>query len=77
MSYQSAQTELRAARAESSAAGLRVELCSIRARLAELQDQHEPLASECGDRSEGYDEKRRLMYRAAFYAVIGRWPDDG
>jgi hypothetical protein len=55
----------------------------MRERLAELKSQHEPLATMARDISgenclhEDYMKTRAAMYAAAFYAVVGRMPQEG
>jgi hypothetical protein len=61
----------RAALAEYNAASRGLELARIKRRLAELKDQHEPLDGK----SDGCQRTRELMYAAAFYVVVGRWPE--
>ena len=73
MSYQRASIEVNWKRAECEAASARYKLAQIRKRLAELEDQHEPLQSV----SNGDPFLRQKMCAAAFYAVIGRWPEEG
>ncbi len=65
-----AQQKTKTAVAETNYARASVDLCQIRERLAEMKSQHEPLHSKSGEDR----DIRRLMYNAAFYAVVGRWP---
>lgn len=48
------------------------ELCMIKERLAEIKSQYEPLHTMSGNNP----AVRALMYAAAFYVVVGRWPKD-
>lgn len=48
-----------------------LEVAQIKERMAELANQHEPLAS----RTESREERKRTI-AAVFYAVYGRWPKD-
>lgn len=70
-SYFYQQEVERTAYANYNAASCQLNLAKIKRRLAELKDQHEPL----NEKSEGCRKTRDLMYAAAFYAVVGRWPE--
>ena len=71
MSYFYAQEVERTAYANYNAASRQLDLAKIRTRLNELKDQHEPLNSKSG----GCPKTRKLMHAAAYYAVVGRWPE--
>lgn len=70
--YQRAQAEKRAAYEHYCHAGAVLENALIRERLAEIKNQHEPLA---GLLSRSMSERDRL-YASAFYVVVGRMPQD-
>ena len=70
MRYRIALEETNGARHQRDYAGAHLDLCQIRERLAEIESQHEPLASLL-DAKMG--ERERLC-AAAFYVVIGRMP---
>lgn len=70
--YEKAQAEREAASALYEYAGVALELTGIRARLAEIKSQHEPLA---GLLSLPISERDR-MYAAAFFVVVGRMPEN-
>jgi len=52
-------------------AGQKLELASIKERLAEIESQHEPIATLL---TEKLSERDRLC-AIAFYVVIGRFPE--
>ncbi len=52
-------------------AGVKLDLAKIHERLAEIESQHEPLATLSG----GSDEIRRKLLASAYYVVVGRMPD--
>ena len=62
--YLHRQTETKLARAESEAASVRVELCLMRERCAELMSQHEPL--------NGLDVDREKVRKVLHYVRCGR-----
>ena len=71
MNYRLALSEKDAAYQQYNYAGQLLENKQIRARLAEIEDHHEPLASLLkADMTE-----RARLYAAAFYVVIGRMPE--
>lgn len=70
MNYQHAKLEADRAYQRYNYASAALKLAQIQMRLAELHDQHEPLASRGGPA-----HVRDKMYAAAFYAVVGRWPE--
>jgi hypothetical protein len=68
------------ARSEHEAAALRVNLESIRRRLAEIEYMHKPLATLLGPIDPEHDRiaweaERNRIIRAAFYVVHGRFPE--
>jgi len=71
MRYQLAMEETARAKAERSAASRAYELARIQERLAMIRSQHEPLATA----SESEATSREKMVAAAFFVVVGRWPD--
>ena len=56
-----------------NAASLKLDLATIKCRLAEILSQHEPLAGIAGENSD--PEIRKKLYAAAYFVVIGRLPD--
>lgn len=63
-------------------AGQKLENARIHERLAELKSQHDPLASLIATlpnapypHSPEYTELREAIYAAAFFVVIGRFPN--
>tara|TARA_R110000782_G_scaffold184388_2_gene274753 strand:+ start:113328 stop:113549 length:222 start_codon:yes stop_codon:yes gene_type:complete len=72
MRYAYQQEVSRTRYAEYNSASRGLELARIKCRLAELKDQHEPL----NEKSDGCQRTRELMYAAAFFAVVGRWPEE-
>lgn len=77
MNYPHAITEKDLARERLNYAACALELAQIKMRLAELKDQHAPLAAlaEKARKCENYGDQRARLYAVAFYAVVGRWPD--
>ncbi len=71
MDYARARDRREAAYAQYNAASHWLELETIKERLAEIQSQHEPLASLI---NESRGERERL-YAAAYYVVVGRMPE--
>ena len=69
--YFLAIAERKTEQARRDAAGTALELAWVRERLAQIQSQHEPLASLL---AESRSERDRL-YAAAFWVVIGRMPE--
>lgn len=68
--YMIAQANTRAASANYNHASAALDNAKIRERLAELDSQHEPLASLI----EAKMSERERLYAAAFYVVVGRMP---
>lgn len=71
MKFMHEQEKVATARSEYNAASLKLDNANIRCRLAELESQHEPLASLL---KEPLGERERL-YAAAFWVVVGRMPE--
>lgn len=74
VSYPYRIVEKEAASAAYDAAGLKLELSKIKMRLAEIHDQHEPLASMIPHEinTPEYNKAREDLYAAAYYVVVGR-----
>lgn len=70
LNYFYMQEKVQAASNRYSHAGVALENAQMRARLAELKSQHEPLAALI-DKPLG---ERERLYAAAFYVVMGRMP---
>lgn len=70
--YQKAQADSRAAYERLNYASVALENAHIKERLAKIKSQQEPLA---GLMAQKLSERDRL-YAAAFYVVIGRFPND-
>ena len=68
--YMLAQSRKETAYAQYNAASHYLEICQIKERLAEIQSQHEPIASLL---NQSLSERERLC-ATAFYVVIGRMP---
>jgi multidrug efflux pump subunit AcrA (membrane-fusion protein) len=68
--YFQRQAEEKAARAEWEAASARYDNAQIKARLAEIKSQHDPLNTLMSERM----SERERLYAAAFYVVVGRMP---
>jgi hypothetical protein len=71
--YFHAQDKTRLARANVETASSRLELASIKERMAELRSQYEPLSSLLPEGASTADRERILA--AIFYVVIGRFPE--
>jgi hypothetical protein len=71
MVYQKAGADREAAFQQYCYAGVNLELCKIRERMAEIKSQHEPLASLI----EKPISERDRLYAVAFYVVNGRFPE--
>lgn len=69
--YMLRQAETRAAFEGYNAAGSALELARIRERLSEIKSQSEPLAGLLTKRM----SERERLHAAAFYVVIGRFPE--
>lgn len=52
-------------------AGAKLELTQIQERLAEIDSQHEPMASLLEEKM----TERQRLYAIAFYVVVGRMPE--
>lgn len=71
MSYQLAKVERELAYQRYNYASAALDRASIKMRLAEIQDQHEPLHELTG----GDRDMREKILAAAFYVVVGCFPD--
>ena len=71
MNYALAREAKRAAYEKYNYAAANLENCQIKERLAEIGEQHEPLASLLGNEM----TERERLYAAAFYVVVGRMPE--
>ena len=71
ISYLHRKTEKELAYQRYNYAGCALELAGIKERLAEIKSQHDPLATLL---TKAMSERDRL-YAAAFYVVVGRFPD--
>ena len=72
MRYETATAYAKVAFAEYNYAASHLENARIRQRLAEMHQQHEPLASLL---TRELSERDRL-YHAAFWVVVGRFPTE-
>lgn len=73
MSLATERAREQAAQARYDHASAALDNARIRARLAEIREQHEPLQGLL----ESKMTPRDRLYAAAFYVVVGRMPDDG
>ena len=71
LSYFCKTAKREAASRDYSRASVALELAYIRERLAEIKSQHDPLASLL----EATLSERDRLYAAAFYVVVGRFPE--
>ncbi len=71
--YFRAQAETEAARQLYNYAGVKLELCKIKERLAEIESQHEPISAVL--KYGGNISHRDMIIRVAEYVVIGRMPE--
>ncbi len=73
-SYMLRTSERETAYARYNASSTGLELAQIKERLAEIDSQHEPLASLSVN---GDKQERKRLYAAAHYVVSGRMPVEG
>ena len=77
--YFQAQAYTKLYQAKCGQASAQLEVAQMRERQAEIDSQAEPLRSRIlrlVNDDPSYDDVRKLINAAAFYVIVGRWPEE-